>query len=210
MHAFTRKFDESETRPDGPATTMLVACAQRGDAQACEALLLRCLPSLRRWLHGRLPSCVRSQMDTCDLVQEAALHTFGRLAHFRPEHAGSMPAYLRRAVDNRVLDEVRRNQRRGTPEPIQGEFRSHDDDPLTETLRSEERAQYRAALFALRAKDRRLLVARHQLEWSFARIARRLALPTEDAARMALRRAERRLLDQLACRSARSATGARF
>ena len=139
-------------------------------------------------------------MDTCDLVQEAALHTFGRLSYFTPEHDGSMPAYLRRAAGNRLCDEMRRVARRGTPDRLPDAIRSHDDDALTTAMRAEERVRYRTALLALRARDRRLLIAWHQLEWSFAQIARRLGLPSPDAARMALRRAERRLLDQLACR----------
>jgi DNA-directed RNA polymerase specialized sigma24 family protein len=81
-------------------------------------------------------------------------------------------------------------------------LRSADDDALTETIRGEARAHYRAALLALRAKDRRLLIARHHLEWSYEAIAKRLSLPSADAVRMALRRAERRLHDQLACDSA--------
>lgn len=210
MCPFTPTFTESATHLAGPSTMDLVLEAQRGDDGAREELLIRSLPDFRRWARGRVPSSARGHMDTCDLVQEAALHTFRRLAHFTPEHAGSMPAYLRRAASNRVLDELRRTARRGTPDQLDEPMRSNDDDPLTETMRAEDRARYRRALRALRARDRRLVIARHESEWSFAEIARRLGLPSAAAARMALRRAERKLLDQLACRSIRSATGARF
>src|SRR5262245_35311405 len=170
---------------------------------AREELLLRSLPGLRRWARGRLPVNTRSQMDTCELVQETALHTLRRLASFTPEHAGSMPAYLQRAAGNIVIDAVRRARRRPVAPlddamPIQ----SKEEDPLTETIRDEARGQYRTALRALRAKDRRLLIARHRLEWSYDAIAKRLGLPSTDAVRMALRRAEQRLRDQLACESA--------
>jgi RNA polymerase sigma-70 factor, ECF subfamily len=210
MCPFTPKFTESATPLADPSTVDLVREAQRGDDGAREELLVRSLPDFRRWAHGRLPSSARSYMDTCDLVQEAALHTFRCLAHFTPEHDGSMPAYLRRAAGNRVLDELRRHARHGTPDQLDEAIRSNEDDPLTETMRAQARARYRQALRALRARDRRLIIARHELEWSFAVIARRLDLPSPAAARMALRRAERTLLDQLACRSIRSATGARF
>jgi DNA-directed RNA polymerase specialized sigma24 family protein len=112
-----------------------------------------------------------------------------------------MPAYLRRVADNRVLDEVRRSSRRGAHEPIDEGIRSHEDDPLTVAVCAQERARYRKALLALRPRDRRLVIGRHELSWSFARIARRVGLPSRDAARMALRRAERKLFAQLACRS---------
>jgi RNA polymerase sigma factor (sigma-70 family) len=168
-----------------------------------EELLLRSLAGLRRWARGRLPSNTRNQMDTCDLVQETALNTLKRLASFTPEHAGSMPAYLQRAAGNIVIDAVRRARRRPVaPLNEAMPLRSTEDDALTVAIRGEARAHYRAALRALRAKDRRLLIARHHLEWSYEAIAKRLGLPSVDAVRMALRRAERRLHGQLACDSA--------
>ena len=168
-----------------------------------EELLLRGLAGLRRWARGRLPPNARDQMDTCDLVQETALHTLRRLASFTPEHAGSMPAYLQRAAGNLVIDAVRRARRRPVaPLDEALPLRSPEDDALTETIRGEARTQYRAALRALPAKDRRLLITRHHLEWSYEAIAKRLSLPSVDAVRMALRRAERRLHVQLACDSA--------
>lgn len=167
---------------------------------AREELLLRSLSGLRRWARRRLPPGVRDQMDTCDLVQETALHTLRRLAAFTPEHAGSMPAYLQRTAGNIVIDTVRRARRRPVgPLDETMPLPSPEDDPLTETIRCEARVRYRMALRALKVKDRRLLIARHHLEWSYDAIARRLGLPSADAVRMGLRRAERRLHNQLAC-----------
>jgi len=167
-----------------------------------EELLLRSLPALRRWAHGRLPHNARNQMDTCDLVQETALHTLRRLPSFTPDHAGAMPAYLQRAAGNLVIDALRRARCRPAAPLDEAMLRSKEYDALTETIRGEARTHYRAALRALRAKDRRLLIARHHLEWSYEAIAKRLRLPTADAVRMALRRAERRLHAQLVCNSA--------
>jgi RNA polymerase sigma factor (sigma-70 family) len=178
---------------------MMPSTSDSIDRAAREQLLLNSLSRLKRWARGRVPPSARDQMDTCDLVQEAALHTFRCLGSFTPEHDGSMPAYLQRAASNIVIDAVRRARRR-QPAPLNDAMPlpSKDDDPLTETMRSEARAHDRTALGALRAKDRRLLIARHHLEWGYDAIARQLALPSADAARMALRRAERRLHDQLA------------
>jgi RNA polymerase sigma-70 factor, ECF subfamily len=166
-----------------------------------EDLLLLGLSGLRRWARGRLPPSARDEMDTCDLVQETALHTLRRLASFTPVHAGSMPAYLRRVAGNIVIDVRRARRRPVTPLEEAGPLRSHEDDPLSEAIRGEARTQYRTALRALRDKDRRLLIARHHLEWRYDAIAKRLGLPSADAVRVALRRAERRLHAQLSCGS---------
>ena len=96
-------------------TIELVVRARGGDRNAVEALLQRCLPSLRRWAHGRLPSAARGAFDTEDIVQDAALHALRRLDVFEPRHVGAMQAYLRQSVINRIRDEVRRIGRRPPP-----------------------------------------------------------------------------------------------
>jgi RNA polymerase sigma factor (sigma-70 family) len=201
MHSSTSRLPERTTHELTGSASGSVAEARRDAGAAREQLLVKSLPGLEQWAHGRVPFGARGHMDTCDLVQEAALRTFARLAHFVPEHSGSMPAYLRRAASNTIIDEARRHARRRTGDVVDGPARFSDDDPLSETIRSEARGHYRTALRALRPKDRRLLLARHHLEWSLDRIAKRLGLKSPDAARMAVRRAERRLHDQLACRS---------
>src|ERR1700681_619663 len=96
-------------------TIELVVRARAGDRLAMEALLERCLPPLKRWAHGRLPAAARGNMDTGDLVQEAALHVLGRLDRFEPRHVGAMQAYLRQSVINRIRDEARRIGRNPPP-----------------------------------------------------------------------------------------------
>ena len=103
-------------------TIELVIRAQQGDRGAVEALLQRCLPSLKRWAHGRLPAIARGSLDTEDLVQESAMHVLRRLDVFEPRHVGAMQAYLRQSVINRIRDEVRRIGRQ--PPPIDAAQRS--------------------------------------------------------------------------------------
>src|ERR1041385_3479310 len=81
-------FDADALFSDEP-TIELVVKARGGDRQAVEALLQRCLPSLKRWAHGRLPATARGSLDTGDLVQEAALHVLARLELFEPRHVGA-------------------------------------------------------------------------------------------------------------------------
>ena len=178
-------------------TIELVIKARGGDRAAVEALLQRCLPQLKRWAHGRLPAAARGHLDTGDLVQEAALHVVGRLDVFEPRHVGAMQAYLRQAVINRIRDEVRRISRQPPPVELADEHPSDRTSPLEAAIQAETYQRYRDALTHLTSKDRKMIVARVEVQWSLGEIARRFGLPTVDAARMAVTRALRRLTDQL-------------
>ena len=57
---------QSEPLLSDEPTIELVIKARGGDRMAVEALLQRCLPSLRRWTHGRLPAAARANLDTED------------------------------------------------------------------------------------------------------------------------------------------------
>lgn len=74
---------------------------------ALHALFARYRSWLRPWARGRLPP-EGAALDTSDLVQDSLHRTFARLKWFEPNHDGALQAYLRRAVDNRVRDELRR------------------------------------------------------------------------------------------------------
>ncbi len=174
-------------------TIDLVVRARGGDRPAMEALLQRCLPPLKRWAHGRLPAVARGRLDTADLVQEAALHVLANLATFEPRHVGAMRAYLRQSVVNRICDEVRRAGRQPPPLELPPDLPSDGSSPLEEAIRGEQYEHYLAAVSRLLPKDRALIVARIEMQWSFAEIAHRYGLPTVDAARMAVRRAIKRL-----------------
>jgi RNA polymerase sigma factor (sigma-70 family) len=178
-------------------TIELVLKARQGDRDAVEALLQRCLPQLKRWAHGRLPAAARAYLDTEDIVQEAALHVLRRLDAFEPRHVGAMQAYLRQSVINRIRDEVRRIGRRplavGMPDEPPGDRTS----PLEFALRAEAYQGYRQALATLKPKDRELIVARIEVQWSIAEIAQRFGMRTVDGARMAVSRAIRRLSRRL-------------
>jgi RNA polymerase sigma factor (sigma-70 family) len=176
----------------------LVAGAQRGDRAASEELLVRSLPRLRRAMRGRVPQNARGYLDTCDVMQDAAVQTLSRLAYFRPEHEGSMPAFMAQVMRNRVHDEFRRTARRPKCEPLDENARSEAPSPLAALLHVEQQRRYRRALRTLRAKDRQLIIARVANQDSLSTIARQFGLATTAAAGMAVRRAEQRLRGQLA------------
>jgi RNA polymerase sigma factor (sigma-70 family) len=175
------------------ATRLLVLRAKDGDDAAVNALLRRHLPPLARWARGRLPAGARGPLDTCDLVQDAAFRALGRLRTFEPRQPGSLQAYLRRAVMNRVRDEVRRARRRPAPVALEDNHASIRTNPLETIIRREAQQRYGNALLRLRPGDRRLIVARAQLGWSFEEMAQRFGLCSAAAARMATTRATRRL-----------------
>jgi RNA polymerase sigma-70 factor, ECF subfamily len=174
-------------------TIELVSRARSGDMTAMEALLQRCLPPLKRWAHGRLPAAARGRLDTGDLVQEAALHVLGNLGTFEPRHVGAMQAYLRQSVINRICDEVRRICRQPPPLELPEDHPSDRTSPEEDAIRTEEYDHYREAVRRLTPKDRALIVARIEMQWSLAEIAHRYGMPTVDAARMAVNRAVKRL-----------------
>ena len=178
-------------------TMELVIRARSGDRLATEALLERCLPQLRRWAHGQLPTAARGSLDTNDLVQEAALNLVKRLDLFQPQHVGAMQGYLRQSVINRIRDEVRKIGRHAPPVELPEEHPSDRTSPLESAIQSEAYDRYRQALTQLTPKDRELVVARVEIQWSVAEIAERFGMRTVDAARMAVGRAVRRLTTQL-------------
>jgi RNA polymerase sigma-70 factor, ECF subfamily len=181
---------------DEPTIELLVR-AQAGDRTAVEALLERCLPSLKRWAHGRLPTAARGSLDTEDLVQESAMHVLRRLDVFEPRHVGAMQAYLRQSVINRIRDEVRRIGRQPPPMELPPDQPGDDTSPLELAIQAQAYEQYRAALGSLTARDRELVVARVEIQWSLAEIAQRFGMRTVDAARMAVSRAVKRLTQSL-------------
>jgi RNA polymerase sigma-70 factor, ECF subfamily len=184
----------SDLLSDEP-TIELVVRAQEGDRRAVEALLQRSVPQLKRWAHGKLPSAARNNLDTGDLVQETVLHVLRRLDTFQPRHVGAMQAYLRQSVLNRIRDEVRRLGRHPASCELPDDMPSEERSPLEQAVTAEAVSRYQEALMTLSARDRQLVVARIEAQWSYDEIAKHFAMPTADAARMAVSRALRRLLD---------------
>jgi RNA polymerase sigma factor (sigma-70 family) len=174
-------------------TIELVIRAREGDRLAVEALLQRCLPQLKRWAHGKLPPAARGSLDTGDLVQEAALHAIQRLDVFEPRHVGAMQAYLRMSVINRIRDEVRRITRHPAAVELPEDHPGDATSPLESAIYAESYERYRAALDALKPRDREMVVARVEVQWSLSEISQRFGMPSVDAARMAVTRALKRL-----------------
>lgn len=177
----------------------LLRRARDGDRLALDALFQRQLPPLLRWAHGRLPRWARTASDTADLVQDALLQTFRRLDRFEPRGHHALQAYLRRAIQNRITDEVRRGVR--TPgDQSQGDavHAARTPSPLDAAIHEESTARYRRGLASLRADDRSLIVGRIELGYSYEQLALACGRVTPDASRVAVRRALVRLAEMMA------------
>lgn len=175
------------------ATLELVQRAKAGDAEALNQLFSRFLPPLRRWANGRLPRWARNLIDTDDLVQDTMLRTLGRIDAFEPRHEGALQAYLRRAVINRIRDEIRRGARAPAARELPEEPTDPAASPLDEAIGREAVDRYEAALERLRPEEHEAIVARIEMDCSYEEVARALGKPSADAARMTVSRALLRL-----------------
>jgi len=184
---------------DLASTTDLLRRAREGDAQALDDLILRHRGPLRRWARGRLPRWTRDLRDTEDLVQETLAQTLRHINKFEPRHDGALQAYLRQALINRVRDEVRRVTRYPAATGIDDEAEHADSSasPLDEAIGKQAVERYEAALQQLTPDERELIIARVELQQSYAQIAAAHGKPSSDAARMAVTRALVRLAEEM-------------
>jgi RNA polymerase sigma-70 factor (ECF subfamily) len=169
--------------------------AQSGDSSALDTLLARYRPRLQRWASGRLPRYARDMTDTDDLVQDAMLGTFKNMPAFEQRGEWALQAYLRRAVTNRIRDELRRIEARPHRGQLPAEPVGFDVSPLEAMIGKEEFARYDAALATLSDIEREAVIARLELGCSYQEIAALVEKPTADAARVAVTRAVAKLAE---------------
>lgn len=181
------------------STTDLLRRARGGDAQALDDLIRRHQGPLRRWARGRLPRWTRDLRDTEDLVQETLVQTLRHIDDFEPRHEGALQAYLRQALINRVRDEVRRVGRypKATELDEQDEHADSGASPLEEAIGREALERYENALQRLRPEEREVIIARVEMQQSYAQIAAAHGKASPDAARMAVTRALLRLAEEM-------------
>jgi RNA polymerase sigma factor (sigma-70 family) len=107
-----------------------------------------------------------------------------------------MQAYLRMSVINRIRDEIRRVGRRPEAVELKDDTPGDETSPLEVAIREEAYHRYRTALQQLRTRDREMVVARIEVQWSIAEIAQRFGMASIDAARVAVSRSLKRLTAQ--------------
>ena len=176
----------------------LVLRANRGEAQALDALLARYLPRLQRWAHGRLPAAARSALQTQDLVQDTLMHVIQRLPSFNPRHEGAFQGYVRTTLWNRIRDLARHHSRTGARVPLEADVPADDWSPLDLAVGRETLDRYEAALERLRPDDKALIVARIEMGLPYPEMAAMFEKPSVAAVHMAVSRALVKLAEEMA------------
>lgn len=185
------------TRGALASTADLVARARLGDQQAFEHLFARYYPALRRWASGRLPARARDLADTDDLVQDALHQTFRRIGSVEIRGVGSLHAYLRRAILNRVRDHVRTDSRRPDRTGLDAAEALDDRSPLEHAIGREALARYEQALSRLRPVEQEAIIGRVELGFTYEELAESMGSPSSEAARKTAQRALVRLIEEM-------------
>ena len=200
-----RVGDMAPSTPDRPSepplaadeTVQLLQAARQGDNAALERLFERCIPALRRWARGRLPTSARGMLDTADLVQDTVISTLRALDRFEARHQGALQAYLRQAVMNRIRDLIRSGHRRPQQVEMPANLAAGERSPLELAIGAENVERYEQSLARLSPADREAIIGRLELQYSFDELALSLDKPSAAAARMAVTRAIKRLADEM-------------
>jgi RNA polymerase sigma-70 factor (ECF subfamily) len=164
---------------------------------ALQVLTARYLPRLTRWASGRLPLYARSLLDTSDLVQETLLRAVQGLDGIEVRGPGGFQAYVRQAVLNRIRDQVRWARRRPGPDEVPEDLEDRTPSPLERAIGADLLERFEKALAGLSEEDRQVLHLRIELDFDYEEIAGLTDRPSRDAARMAVKRALRRLLEAM-------------
>lgn len=188
-----------DARGDSSSEQGLFERARRGSRSAAGVLFERSRSWLRPWARGRLPPWARGEIDTSDLVQDAMHHTFARLPFLESNHVGALRVYLQHAVENRIRDRLRRAMRHlNLIVPDEPVVASDGAAPQHRQLIDDQAwRRYVESLGRLTDRERRLIVGRAELGYSYRQLAFIERLPSAEAARKALGRALRKLIDRM-------------
>ncbi len=178
-------------------TARLLELVRSGDGGARERLVVRCLPALRRWAHGRLPARARGMVDTDDLVQVSLLRALNQVESFVPRREGAFLAYLRRTLLNSIRDELRRTVRRPGGEELTDAVADDAPSVVEEAIGHELVERYEAALATLEETQQEAVILRVEFGYTYQEIADAICAPTANAARMTVSRALVRLAEAM-------------
>ena len=190
------RMESSDSDQASDSTLHVLERAQGGDEVAAKILIERASPAVRRWASGRLPRYARNDGDTEDVVQDVLLRTLRRIKRFQYRTVGSLQAYLRQAVVNRIRDLIRGSKRRGSEPGVHAEPRDWLPSPLEAVIMRQQLDHFLEALRKLRPADRQVIVWRIELGYTAEEIATKLG-KSKAAAGMTVTRAMTRLAKEL-------------
>lgn len=184
----------------------LVARARDGDEEAARILFDRHAPALRARVRRMLPRLVKGKLGESDVLQEAYLTAYLKLADFEDRGEGSFARWVARILDNKLRHEARRFLRaekrsakrevRLTESPGGPKAEHRARGPATEASVQDDRARVRGQLEDLSESDRQILTLVHEASLGFKEIGERLGI-TSDAARMRYGRALARMAERM-------------
>jgi RNA polymerase sigma factor (sigma-70 family) len=185
--------------PPIPTSLELLAEVQSGNKRALDELCRRYLPHLEDWASGRLPANRRDLSDTDDIVQEVMIRVMSNLDGFEPHNEAALLCYMRRAVRNRITDEIRRGGRRPVDQVVDIETAGGSDPttPLDHLMGVDLAERYESAMQRLNMTDQKILKARIEFDNDYEKVAAATGKPSAQAARMAASRAQARLATEL-------------
>ena len=165
-------MDQTSNAPTGLETTaILLEKVRGGDDSARERLVARCLPILKRWAHGRLPTFARDLAETDDLVQVTLLRALDHVSEFEPRREGAFMAYLRQILLNQIRDEIRKVRRLPESGSVDEDIQENAPSPLERAMGSEILATYEAALAKLPVTQREAAVLRLEMGYTHQEVA---------------------------------------
>jgi RNA polymerase sigma-70 factor (ECF subfamily) len=200
--------------PDQPETQELLRRASAGEPEAVERLLDRHREPLRRMVRLRLDPALAARLDASDVVQEVLLEASRRLTDYLRHPTMPFHLWLRHIARDHVIDAHRRHRRarkrsldREQPlvpavlndhssVELAGRLLDGEPTPASAAIREELRRRLDAAVAALGADDREVILLRHAEQLSNQEVAQVLGL-SEAAASMRYLRALRRLRGRL-------------
>jgi RNA polymerase sigma factor (sigma-70 family) len=182
---------------DLESTATVLEQVREGAPGARDRLVRRYLPPLQRWARGRIPAGARSCVDTDDLVQLTLMRALDKVKEFEPRHPGAFLAYLRRILQNKVLDELRRQRRRPELASLPAEVLQPHTSALEHLIGKEQLQSYERALAALSPEQQEAVILRIECGCSWQEVARSLGSPSANAARMVVTRALVKLVEQM-------------
>ena len=199
-----------------PEQTELLERAQSGDEQACRELLLHVADRLERYIADKMPQKHQGSFSTEDILQEVLLGIHRDLSSYSPQSGASFYSWCYRIADNRLLDAIRRVERKkrggdrkkieGSPEQSGADFiegvPGNVTSPSVRVVRKEKADALHDALEELPENQREALKMRFIENRSQNSIAGRLAV-TQAAVEGLLKRGKHKLADMLASLSSR-------
>jgi RNA polymerase sigma-70 factor (ECF subfamily) len=120
------------------------------------------------------------------------------LQSFDASHPGALQAFLREAVANQIIDEIRKTQGLPPASDLPEDLVARGPSPLEQAIGREGIERYEAALARLEPADREAIIARLELQQSYEEVALALGRPDANTARDAVNGALERLVREMA------------